>query len=88
MNALFQRLADAGRIDNREKFKCLGNKGADLWEFKSFQLRFIGDFRRGGIFVVAHAVRKKSDDLSPSDIRTALRVLQEDDQREKGHDRH
>lgn len=37
MLALFQRLADQGQIHNREKFKGLGQQGADLWEFKSFR---------------------------------------------------
>ena len=79
--ALFQMLAERGSIQNREKFKSLGQKGLGLFEFKSFQLRFIGDFRLGKRFVVAHGVRKKKDDLDPVDIQIAARILKENDQR-------
>jgi len=79
MNALFGRLAAFGQISNREKFKNLKPTAPDLWEFKSFQLRFIGDFRRGGRFLVAHAVRKKKDNLDRPDIEIARRVLRAND---------
>ncbi len=87
MLALFQRLAAMGVIINREKFRQLGDKakrdGAGLFEFKSHQLRFIGDFRPGGRFVIAHAVRKKQDDLRPVDIAVALRILRQNDEAER-----
>ncbi|HLX06714.1 MAG TPA: type II toxin-antitoxin system RelE/ParE family toxin [Thermoanaerobaculia bacterium] len=79
--ALFKRLADAGAIANREHFKCLGGRGGNLWEFKRFQLRFLGDYRPGGRFLVAIGLRKKKDDLSDADIRKAARILAEHDQR-------
>ena len=85
---LFKRLADQGRIPNREKFKKLGKKakgaGSKLWEIKSFQHRFLGDFRPNRRFIIAHALRKKSDNLPKPDIAKAVRILQEHDQREKG----
>lgn len=87
IQALFQRLAEHGEIPNREKFKQLGEKagpkGRGLWEFKSFQIRFIGDFRRGNRFIVAHGLRKKRDDLPRADIDKAVRILAEHDEREK-----
>ena len=50
INALLKLLADRGFIQNREKFKKLGSKakgkGSELWEIKSFQLRFLGDYRQ------------------------------------------
>ena len=86
--ALFQRLADQGFIQNREKFKKLGSKakgkGSEFWEFKSFQHRFLGDFRQNRRFIIAHALQKKSDNLPTSDIARAVRILQENDQREEG----
>lgn len=76
---LFQRLAEVGRFSNTEKFKQLGEKagkqGKGLWEFKSFQLRFLGDFRPGCRFIIAQGVRKKQDDLKKSDIEKAIQVL-------------
>ena len=83
MLALFQRLAEAGQIWNREKFKGLGGKHG-LWEFKSFQVRMLGDFRPNHRFLVAHGLIKKQDNLSPSDILIAMRVLAENDAVEKG----
>src|SRR5262245_56352296 len=70
--ALFRLFADTGQIKNREKFKKLVD---GFFEFKSFQLRFLGDFRHGFRFVVATGVRKKKDKANPIDIETALRVL-------------
>jgi hypothetical protein len=78
--ALFKRLADAGEIVNREQFKCLGRGGQNLWEFKRFQLRFLGDYRPGGRFVVAIGLRKKRDDLGVSAIARAARILAEHDE--------
>jgi hypothetical protein len=77
--ALFKRLADTGDIANREHFKCLGKLGDSLWEFKNFQLRFLGDYRPGGLFIVALGVRKKKDDHSETDIKKASRILAEHD---------
>jgi hypothetical protein len=82
MIGLFKRLADNGDIASREHFKSLGKKGEGLWEFKRFQLRFLGDFRPGGRFIVAHGLRKKRDDLDPADIARAKRILDEHDNRE------
>jgi hypothetical protein len=79
---LFNRLAEHGDIASREHFKSLGKTGEGLWEFKRFQLRFLGDYRPGGRFVVAHGVRKKRDDLDPADIARAKRILDEHDERE------
>src|SRR5437899_2001182 len=77
--ALFQRLAESGKIFDRTKFKQLGSKakgkGAGLWEFKSGQDRFLGDFRPGGRFLIAYALRKKSDNLPKPDIEKAVRIL-------------
>lgn len=76
MLALFRRLADHGKIVNKELFKKL--RGG-LWEFKRFQLRFIGDFRPGGAFVIAIGLQKKKDRHSDSDLETADRILREDE---------
>ncbi len=89
VSSLFNRLAGFGRISNREKFNQLGEKagpkGRKLWEFKSFQIRFIGDFRPGSRFVVAHGTdSKKARVLSPADIGVAIRILDEHDARGSG----
>jgi hypothetical protein len=81
--ALFARLAAEGRIQNVEKFKALGAAAGGLFEFKSFQVRFLGDFRPGKRFLVAHGLRKKKDVLDVTDIQVALRILRENDQVER-----
>lgn len=83
VSALFQRLADFGVIANREKFKSLGKRGADLFEFKSFQDRFIGNFRPGKRFLIAAYTRKKKDKLDPTVIKRAVEVLAANDKWEK-----
>ena len=80
MLALFQRLADEWRIVNREHFKSLGG---GLWEFKKFQLRFLGGYRSGYRFLTAHGLRKKKDKHSPVDIETVRRILRENDEAEE-----
>lgn len=78
--ALFRWLGDRGRISNREKFKCLGSEGRNLWEFKpTKQLRIIGDFRPGRRFLLAWGCIKKKGDLDPGDIAKAERLLKERD---------
>ncbi len=88
VNTLFGRLAEFGKIRGHEKFKQLGAKAGPqakgLWEFKSFQIRFIGDFRRGKRFITAYGTRKKKDDLRRAEIDKALRILTEHDAREGG----
>lgn len=77
--ALFQWLATEGRVPNREKFKGLGVQGMGQWEFKSHQVRFLGDFRPGARFVVALGLRKKQDSLRPADVQVAARIMAEND---------
>jgi hypothetical protein len=77
--ALFQRLAETGRIQNVDKFKSIVDAAGRLWEFKSFQVRFLGDFRPGKRFVLAYGVRKKQDKLDKVDIQVAVRILAEND---------
>ncbi len=75
-------------LQNREKLKKLGSKAkgkdSELWEFKSFQHRFLGDYRPHSRFIIARALQKKSDNLPTSDIARAIRILPENDQREEG----
>jgi hypothetical protein len=91
MLALFDRLAETGRMQNREQFRKLGDKGghrgSELWEFKRFQNRFLGNFRPGRRFLVAAYEQKKRDRLDPAVIERAVRVLEENDRFEGHHAR-
>jgi hypothetical protein len=88
---LFQWHADSGPIRNPTKFRPLGGsagkKYSRMREFKSFQVRFIGDFRPGGRFLLAHGLIKKQDDLPVSDVERAARILTENDEWERGHEK-
>lgn len=78
MQVLFERLADHGRIRNNEQFKKLGDRqGHAIWEFKSYQLRFLGAFTPGGRFLVALGLRKKKNKLRSADLDRAARILSE-----------
>ena len=76
---LFQWLAEFGTIRNPEKFKPLGEHygpaGRDLFEFKSFQIRFLGDFRPQCRFIIALGMRKKKDRHDKSDLEAARTIL-------------
>ena len=78
VQALFERLAEHGRIRNNEQFKKLGDwQEHAIWEFKSFQLRFLGAFTPGSRFLVAHGLRKKKNKHRPADLDRAARILTE-----------
>ena len=89
---LFSRMAEHGTLGNREKFRNLGDKagkqGKVLWEFKSHQVRFVGDFRPGHRFMLAHGLIKKQDLLPPQDVAKAIRILGECDDYELKHEAH
>ena len=81
IQALFDRFAASGEIKTRERFKKLETRhGWALWEFKSFQIRFIGAFSPDRIrreFVVACGLKKKRDRHKPQDLDKAVRILDE-----------
>lgn len=71
---LFKLFSEKGLIRNPEKFAKVRS---GLFEFKCFQQRFLGDYRPGKRFIVAHALQKKKDRLNTSDINKALRIIAE-----------
>lgn len=75
--ALFEMLAAMGSISNEQKFKKLQD---GIWEFKSYQLRFLGSFRPDGVFVVATGLKKKRDKHKTKDLGRARRILEEHDE--------
>jgi phage-related protein len=78
----FTRLADDGRVDNRERFKKVEGT-EELFEFKSHQVRILGFFLRGGRFVLTHGLRKKQDKLPKSEIKVAEAIRAEHIKREQ-----
>jgi hypothetical protein len=81
MVALFQWLADFGKIVNREKFKKLS--GTDnIYEFKHNQIR-IGCFQSGRYWYLTHGFIKKKDDWPPTEVARAERIRTEHLSRKK-----
>lgn len=78
MQLLFDRLAETGRITNKEHFKKLTDRrGQALWEFKRFQIRFLGSFAPGRRFLVADGLQKKQDGHRSENLDRAARILEE-----------
>ena len=76
------RLADDGRVDNRERFKKVEDTD-ELFEFKSHQVRILGFFLRGGRFILTHGLRKKQDKLPKGEIKIAETIRAEHINREQ-----
>ena len=77
---MFNTLAEVGWIKNRERFKKLETRrGWTLWEFKSFQIRFIGAFAPGipRTFLIALGLKKKRDRHRVRDLDRAVKILEE-----------
>jgi len=74
LGALFQRMAQVGRVVDDRKFKKL--KG-DLWEFKSHQHR-VGCYRDGGAWVLTHGFVKKQNKWRRSEIEKSISIIEED----------
>lgn len=76
IQAVFNRLANFGRVQSQERFKKLGERnGFALWEVKSFQYRFIGTFSPTREFVVAHGLQKKQNQHRVRDLDIAANNL-------------
>jgi len=71
--ALFRRLADFGRIDNRQKFKKVDG---EIFEFKCFQIR-IGCFQQGRTWFLTHGFVKKQDKWPKSELARAETIRRE-----------
>lgn len=70
LDVLFERLGDHRTISNKEKFRKITDS-ANIWEFKSFQIRILCFFAPGKIVLLAHALRKKRDKHRSADIAIA-----------------
>lgn len=73
LSVLFERMADAGRIWNREQFKKVEG---DIFEFKRFQIR-VGCFQEGSTWFLTHGFRKKRDKWQKRELERANRIRNE-----------
>ncbi|MEJ5328603.1 MAG: type II toxin-antitoxin system RelE/ParE family toxin [Desulfobaccales bacterium] len=77
--ALIRRLADQGRINDREKFKKI--EGTEFFEFKDFQTRMPCFFQPGGRLIITHGFIKKKDKIPASELEKARSIRAEYNQR-------
>jgi hypothetical protein len=77
MLRLFNKMAEQGRIANKEQFKRI--EGTEhLFEFKHFQIRMPCFFLPGSLVVITHGFRKKGDRIPPSELARATQIERED----------
>ena len=73
VGALFRRLAEVGKIVNRQQFKKLEGY---IWEFKKGQIR-IGGFQIGRSWFLTHGFMKKRDDWPEAEVKRAKDIRKE-----------
>ncbi|MBW3600400.1 MAG: type II toxin-antitoxin system RelE/ParE family toxin [Planctomycetes bacterium] len=73
LNNLFLRMADHGRIANRQKFKQVEG---DLFAFKSFRIR-VSCYQNGRCWYLLHGFEKKGDDWPRGEVIRGLNLLAE-----------
>jgi hypothetical protein len=73
LNNLFDRMADHGRINHREKFKQVEG---DLFAFKSFRIR-VSCYQSQRCWYLLHGFEKKGHDWPRGEVIRALNLLVE-----------
>ncbi len=73
LDTLFRRMADTGKIFNREQFKQVEGK---IYGFKRYQTR-VACFRIENRWVLTHGFTKKGDGWRKSEIERAERIMKE-----------
>jgi hypothetical protein len=76
---VIKRLADEGKVANREQFKKI--EGEDFFEFKNFQIRMPCYFHPDGRVVITHGFPKKGDSIKPEEIERMKRIRDEYEKR-------
>ena len=76
---VIKRLADEGKVTNREQFKKI--EGEDFFEFKNFQIRMPCYFHADGRVIITHGFLKKGDSIEPDQIYRMKRIRDEYEKR-------
>ncbi|NLG44769.1 MAG: hypothetical protein GX547_16125 [Phycisphaerae bacterium] len=79
LDTLFRRLADTGKIFNREQFKLVEG---EIFEFKRYQVR-VGCFQIGSRWLLTHGFVKKQDRWPKAELTRANRIREEHLERER-----
>ncbi len=76
---VIKRLADEGKVTNREQFKKI--EGENFFEFKNFQIRMPCYFQADGRIIITHGFPKKEDSIKPEEIDRMKRIRDEYEKR-------
>ncbi|MFZ5450413.1 MAG: type II toxin-antitoxin system RelE/ParE family toxin [Thermodesulfobacteriota bacterium] len=76
---VIKRLADEGKISNREQLKKI--EGEDFFEFKNFQIRMPCYFQAVGRVIITHGFLKKEAGIRPEEIDRMKRIRHEYEKR-------
>ena len=76
---IIKRLADEGKLANREQFKKI--EGENFFEFKNFQIRMPCYFHADGRVIITHGFLKKGDSIEPEQIYRMKRIRDEYEKR-------
>jgi hypothetical protein len=76
---VIKRLADEGKVSNREQFKKI--EGEDFFEFKNFQMRMPCYFQTAGRLIITHGFIKKENRIKPEEIDRMKRIRDEYEKR-------
>lgn len=76
---IIKRLADEGKVTNREQFKKI--EGENFFEFKNFQIRMPCYFHPDGRVIITHGFMKKGDSIGPEQIDRMKRICDEYEKR-------
>ena len=74
LGVLFRRMADTGKIHNKEQFKKVRGK---IYEFKRHQVR-VGCFQAGAAWRLTHGFIKKTEKWPEREIERAQDIMKED----------
>ena len=74
--AILERLADVGKINNKEHFRC---EGDGIFAVKKKHMRLYGFFskRKNKFFVACHPAIKKKKKANPRDLKRAKKLRDE-----------
>jgi hypothetical protein len=76
---VIKRLADEGKVANREQFKKI--EGEEFFEFKNSQIRMPCYFHATGRLIITHGFIKKEDRIRPEEIDRMKRIRDEYEKR-------
>ena len=78
---LIKRLANVGRIYNKEQFEKIEGK---IWQFKHYQTRILMYYLAGQRFALTHGYYKKGKRTPKPEIERANQIMNEYDEIRKG----